>query len=832
MALSTPMFAFVVGEVAPEFYGRTDLSKYPLGMALVENFIVDYKGGLLNRAGTELIAALPVQPHRFVRFRSVGDDYDLFFTNNKMRVLRNGGFILTGGVSSGTSTGVIPEANSFVGGELFFVNAPDMSGYYIVTAQTALTYELRTVFGDLFIGTGTWQRVFEYATPFTDTDLVQMSFTQDENRIVCTSQTLAQRALGYVADDNWTMVLMGKDLPAAPLSLVTTPSGAGAASYAYAVTVVVAGVESTSSAQSIESNAINFNAVTGDVSISWAAVSGADYYNIYRSLVFPTSPYPTGAQLGYIGRTTGLAYSDGNVTPDFTKSPPKQTDYFSDGNNPAAYARFQQRGIYAGLAKEPLTVVGSGALSREQFYLNTPGDAGDSFKYTLDSESVRPIKSMLPLRYGLLLFTDDQIVQLRGANNSTALTALSAVAEPQSYVTVADLRPIAINLDVLFMTALFSELNAMVYTEYTNSFKTEDIAVLSSHLFGVDHKIVTWDWAPEPHKILHFVREDGQRISLTYERNQQVFGFARHRTKGKYLDLNVIRESNYNVVYCSVARHVRGQHVMMIEREKPRQHEGYNRMWFVDCGLERPMFAGTGVGYLRCITAGTQTTTGKWEFTPDAGTTFAAVGVRLYINNGLFSITSYSSGVIQLNELDAPAIDEYFDENLLRVDAADWSYNTVTTGLGGLWHLEGQRVSAQCDGEAYKDLLVTDGRIEWLNPAARVVVGMPYRSRARTLPLTSQQYQLAGKAIALRDITVRQRLTRGLAVGHSFGAMTEIPAARFEPWGNPFKPYNELSAGSLFGGAGWEFDPAICLEQTYPLPAGILGLSFDLDPSS
>lgn len=832
MALSTPMFAFVVGEVAPEFYGRTDLSKYPLGMAVVENFIVDYKGGLLNRAGTELIAALPVQPHRFVRFRSIGDDYDLFFTASKMRVIRNGGFILTGAIVSGTISGPIALNNTFVGGELFYVTAPGRSGYYEVVNQTGTTYELRNIFGDLFSGAASWQRVYEYATPFAVADLEQMSFVQDENRIICTSKTLGARAIGYVADDSWTTVLMGKDLPAAPLNLVTTPSGAGAASYAYAVTAVVAGVESASSVRSVKDNSINFTATTGNVAISWAEVTGAQYYNVYRSLVFPTSPFPAGAQLGYVGRTTGLSYSDGNITPDFTKSPPVQTAYFAAGNNPAVYARFQQRGIYAGLANEPLAVIGSGALSRERFYLNTPGDAGDSFKYVLDSESVRPIKSMLPLRYGLLLFTDDQVVQLRGANNNSALTALSAIGEPQSYVTVADLRPIAINLDVLFMTALYSELNAMVYTEYTNSFKTEDIAVLSSHLFGVDHKVATWDWAPEPHKILHFVREDGQRVSLTYERNQQVFGFARHRTKGRYLDLNVIRESDYNVIYCSVQRHIRGKQVMMIEREKPRQHEGYNRMWFVDCGLERPLQPGTGAGYLTRLTPSTEFTTGKWQFTLDGGTAFAALGTRIYINNGLFTITSFDANVVQLDELDPPEICEYFDGNTLRIKTEDWGFNTVVTTLSGLWHLEGQYVSAQCDGDAYEDLLVTNGAISWNNPAARIVAGLPYRSRAQTLPLTSQQYQLAGKTIALRDITVRQRLTRGLSIGASFDDMKEIPAARFEPWGNPFRVYNEITGGGLFGGKGWEFDPCICLEQRYPFPAGILGLSFDLDPSS
>ena len=70
MPTKNQTFAFIVGEVSPAFYGRLDLQKYPLGMAEVENFYVDYHGGLLNRGGTEFIAMLQVQPHKFTRFRS------------------------------------------------------------------------------------------------------------------------------------------------------------------------------------------------------------------------------------------------------------------------------------------------------------------------------------------------------------------------------------------------------------------------------------------------------------------------------------------------------------------------------------------------------------------------------------------------------------------------------------------------------------------------------------------------------------------------------------------------------------------------------------------
>ena len=96
MAELGKQFSFVVGEVSPEFFGREDLAKYPLGAAEVENFIVDYRGGLFNRPGFEYCFNLPRAVYRPVPFRSFGDDYILLFTNNRFYVQRNGGLVLTG----------------------------------------------------------------------------------------------------------------------------------------------------------------------------------------------------------------------------------------------------------------------------------------------------------------------------------------------------------------------------------------------------------------------------------------------------------------------------------------------------------------------------------------------------------------------------------------------------------------------------------------------------------------------------------------------------------------------------------------------------------------
>lgn len=48
--------SFAAGELSPAMYGRTDIAKYDIGAAKLENFIVLRYGGVQNRAGTKFIA--------------------------------------------------------------------------------------------------------------------------------------------------------------------------------------------------------------------------------------------------------------------------------------------------------------------------------------------------------------------------------------------------------------------------------------------------------------------------------------------------------------------------------------------------------------------------------------------------------------------------------------------------------------------------------------------------------------------------------------------------------------------------------------------------------
>lgn len=821
MADKGSLYAFVVGEVSPAFYGRADLAKHPLALAESENFFVDYKGGIFSRPGTEFVGVLPdASDCQLVRFRASSDDYLLVFTPNKMRVVRNGGYLLTGESQTLTfnSAGTAVSAYPYAVGRLMFAEG---YGYVTVSAVSGSNITLKNFLEEPLVGTYRVEPVYELATGIADPSA--QNYFQDLHRVVITSQAHLPVEVTYVSDTNWTIANVVENIPDRPTGVTGVASGTGTASVIYTVTAVVNDVESNAATKCVLTGIVNFAVTAGEVKLSWTGVTGAEHYNVYRSIVYPTGASDTLDQLGYIGRTTGLTFVDPNRTPDFTKTPPKRVNFFSDSNYPALYARFQQRGIYAGLVSDPLSVVGSNNQERMAFRVNSPPIATDAFKYTLDSESVRPIKHMLPLRSSLLLFTSDTISQLTGGGDSKALTAVSASAETQGYVSVSDVRPVAINLDVLFLTGLFSEMNAMLYTEYTNSFQTRDVMALSSHMLGENLRALEMDWVAEPHKLLTIVREDGQLVHLTYDRLQEVFGWSRSKTKGKFLKFVSIREGNYSTPYMLVERQIGGKTVTMLERQKPRVAGNVKKQWYVDCGLENNLQGGTMVATLRRV-SGT-----SWQLVTPTTLTFPEGQIGVYALDGFFIVESQSGSTTNLKALVEPTWDTYYCKGEVALSQEDWRFGVYTDTVSGLWHLEGEKVSVQVDGDSYIDLQVVDGQVTVPQPGVRFVVGLGYRARAKTLPLSLGTAVFEGRPVAIRKLCIRVLETKGLELGPGYDDLQMIPARRDELWGERLGLQSDMIVQDLLGGHGWENYVTLCFEQKYPLPAAILGLVYDLD---
>ena len=92
--------SFTSGEIAPALQSRADLNKYMSGLRRCENFFVRAQGGVYSRPGLKFIGELDdsTKKGRLIPFSfNTEQTYMLVFEHLKVRVIKDGGFVLSGG---------------------------------------------------------------------------------------------------------------------------------------------------------------------------------------------------------------------------------------------------------------------------------------------------------------------------------------------------------------------------------------------------------------------------------------------------------------------------------------------------------------------------------------------------------------------------------------------------------------------------------------------------------------------------------------------------------------------------------------------------------------
>lgn len=270
----------------------------------------------------------------------------------------------------------------------------------------------------------------------------------------------------------------------------------------------------------------------------------------------------------------------------------------------------QQRLTLAAPSTSPATFY----MSKPGFYFNydvsSPITAGDAVTGTLVSGVLNTIKSVVGSAAGMLIFTDQAVWLVNGGSSGSAITPISAVANPQSYIGASDVPPLIINYDVVFVQSKGSAIRSLSYNVYYNIFTGNDVSVMSSHLF-FEHTILEWCWAEQPFYSAQAVRDDGVLLCMTYMKDQEMVGWSHYDTSGTYESICAVTEElasgvSVDAVYTVVERTVGGSPVQFIERFAQRTFaNGYISAWCVDCGLQysgAPATTFTGAEHLAGLT--------------------------------------------------------------------------------------------------------------------------------------------------------------------------------------------------------------------------------------
>ncbi len=910
MSSEVVKFAFIAGEISPTLYGRSDLTKYDLGMAEAHNFFVDYRGGLSSRPGFQFLEFVKADDKatRFAEFAfspDIEDTYIILFGELYIRFLQDGAYVLQTDIAiTGVTAGVAASvAHGLAVGRWVKYNGRT----YSLSAVTANTFTLANVpdgtAATMTAGAGAVSPVYEIVSPYPAADLDDLEFDQYRDTLRITSAAYPAKELVRTDHTSWAIAdAVISEYVEGPTIASSTASAAGAAQTIFAVTSVYGdGSESSIGNLFKVVGVVNYPTTEGSISINWAADPDAVEYKVYRSIVSVTETLSFGSELGYAGRTHGTKFTDSNIIPDFGQTPPVNFDPFAPGaitslrvtaggagysetsvvtmggggtgfdaqvivdgagaivniliksggqgytaptaaisggagattvvearplvgTYPALSAIFQQRQVYAASENQPITIWGSQYKRFSNFSSSTFTIDSDAFEFDLDTAAIAPIRHLLVTRGGMLAMTQKNVWLVSGGKEGEALTPTNALAEPQTYTGVSDLRPLQIDSDVLYVEGKGYSVRMLSYSDQSRVYGGEDKSILSNHLFGRDKEIVRWGYQENPFKCVWSVRSDGALLAFTIVRAEEVYAWTPGSTKGRFLDLIVVQEINDDRVYVVTERFIDSRWTKMIERMDLRQFENVEDAWCVDAGLS---LDGT---YPAAEITIYQSTEGVYTATADAAVFIDSLDDILRAANGIFRVSEVVGATEVVLEMYTPPsnfVPQSDDRYTFPIASGAWTLDTPVTTLSGLYHLEGESVATLADGNVMPRQTVVDGAIELPVGVTRAIVGLPFACRGKTLPMIVPDAGIEAKRKRIVGLAVRLTKSRGLSYGDAYDRTYDMKERTDEQWGRPTRLLEGIRYQSI--GTTWDENGFTYFRLDDPLPCTLLSIVSDIE---
>lgn len=289
----------------------------------------------------------------------------LEFGARYMRVIDQGAFVVTdsGSISNITKANpaiVTQASHGYSSGDWWYPSGcagmTQVNGrQFVITVLNVNTFSLQDVYGNnidstgygTYTGSGTGSIIYELATPYAAADIPFLKFSQsaDVMSLCLVNQQTGVEYQSYdlrrLANDNWQLVAVNPSSGAtsaptnatAVATVHSTTSMGGMTDYQYQVTAIDADTlrESVASNIADEPDSVDISAYQGSIVVTWDAVPGAAYYNVYKALPAVNTTVPTGSLFGYAGQVFGARFVDSNISADLQQVPPLHRNPFAVG---------------------------------------------------------------------------------------------------------------------------------------------------------------------------------------------------------------------------------------------------------------------------------------------------------------------------------------------------------------------------------------------------------------------------------------------------------------------------------------------------------------------
>jgi hypothetical protein len=840
---------FTGGELSPRLDGRNDLTKYSSSCKTLENFIIYPHGAAARRSGTTFVAevASSVNKTRLIPFEfSTTQTYMLEFSNLKIRVYKDNGSVLEGdktitAITQANPAVVTSNSHGYSNGDEILITAVVgmtqlNSKRFLVANVTTNTFELTNKDGvdtdstafTAYVSGGTANKVFEITTPYTTAQLFEIKFAQSADVMYITHPAHEVAKLSRTGHTAWTLtdVVFTKGPFQDPNTTTTTltPASASVGSGVNITASSVTGINSGSGFLSTDvGRQIYFN--SGYATIT--AITSTTVVVVDITIAFTNTNAITAWQLGSFSDTTG---------------------------HPTCVSFFEQRLVFAGTTNQPQTIFFSKSGDYENMDANIGGTVADddAIIYTIASNQVNAIRFMTATRT-LILGTAGGEFTVSGGGTDSAVTPTNILIKKQSNHGAANVDAIAVGNATLFLQRAKRKVRELAYNFDVDGYIAPDMTILAEHI--TESGLTQMSYQQEPNQIIWGVRDDGELVGLTYQREQQVTAWHRH-IFGGIVNVPIITVTDYaNIVTGTriVFQKSDGTLVTLTATTGTASAQEFKIETSNDVTAANlnasinTANTASGTGITSSVASNVLTIT---EVTP---TGLAYLVIKSFDTTRLTAVSQtkaecesvaviptdnseYQTWVIvkrTINGITRRYVEYINTFDFTETDNTTFNFldsalsysGAAATTISGLNHLEGQTVHILADGATHPTKIVSSGSITLDRASTDVKIGLGYNSILQTMRLDagSQNGTSQAKTKRIYEITIRLYESIGVEVGENLNNMERIPfrtSADVMDQGLP--PFTGDKTVEFRG--NYETDGFIFVRQTQPLPLTVLSL--------
>ena len=556
--------------------------------------------------------------------------------------------------------------------------------------------------------------------------------------------------------------------------------------------------------------------------VEWDVVENAGEYNVYRE------SSNTGVY-GLIGIVGGPSYSDINLDPDLTITPPKQNRYFNlTGEYPSVVAYVQQRLVFANTLEDNEKIFMSRIGRFKNFTTSSPSQDDDAVVFKLAGLKMNAVRAILDLGKMVVLTSGGEwTIHGDGANTVTPTTIN---AKQTSYNGCSKVQPELVDDVAIFLQARGTILRDLRFNYEVDGYRGSDLTLFSNHFFdGYDIKYLAYQQIPQ--SILWVVRSDGVLLGLTFLKDQQIIAWHEHTFQDGIVEsITVIPNGNEDYLSLIVNRNGQRNVEILTSRFVTEASQGtfMDSAVIIDTDDDN-----TGMEIeLNSVSGG-------WTYLDDLE--ILSVG-SVGIFNGDALLFTDDDGLVTRVTVTNVAV--YPALGRAEKDLPVYLQNVPTTDyvlakkeMSGLTHLEGKAVSIIADNflianpnnVEYTEYIVTDGIITLPTAAQNVTIGLPYISDIETLNIdTAQGETLADKDKLISRVTLFLEKTRGVWVGGRepvdiIDSLTELKVKQFEDYADSVSLTTSVETINIK--PEWNSNGRVFIRQIDPLPMTVLSIS-------